>query len=121
MLGSNLQDTLPPIPDGWVNVSTAAGENSDEPAKPEDLDSPEADVSIRLWNKAYNSIKREKCDLVLDYQKILTEQLTEGMPSFHSRVLQTKLTHVTQMTTRATLAGSTVIFFRSLAQDPVLN
>lgn len=48
------------------------------PAVPEEPTT--SSISFRLWNEAYDSIKEKQSELVETYEKILSQQIAEGMP-----------------------------------------
>ena len=46
-----------------------------------DADVATASLPVRLWDRAYNDLKREETDLVDVYEKILSRQLQDGLGS----------------------------------------
>jgi len=68
---SAISTSTPPLPD-------PPSTSSDDKAVSADADSSTTGVTVQLWGRAYNSLKREEPKLVCAYEEILSRQLEDG-------------------------------------------
>ncbi|KPM35904.1 hypothetical protein AK830_g10685 [Neonectria ditissima] len=74
LLGLQSAEQSPTPTPEWINVSSDSLQRDGSSATAPNT-AEEPDPSIRLWNKAYNSIKANNAELVIVFEEILTERM----------------------------------------------
>ncbi|KAK3946786.1 hypothetical protein QBC32DRAFT_329042 [Pseudoneurospora amorphoporcata] len=61
-----------------LRLPAAPATDSADTETPADADDTTASLPVRLWDRAYNDLKREEAELVDAYEKLLSRQLQDG-------------------------------------------